>query len=425
MNDRLCKWFQNTIQSRLPSYAYVRSMVLIGVILFVVAVILIISFHRYKHGFWHDKPMAWTTILPSKTGVIRNAALQQSTPNIADGYTLSIAQVPISRRDKDMLFIALAKLWDTTPAAVRNDHLWTNDTAVLLLHHASTTDETKQLVGSLIWVPNRIHTPVDDGLDVSVARMLFVHNDHRGKGLAPAMMEHALQHLRKVEDGNEPIAMFAVPALTDRTNNNRLPFSEVARTMRMSVVCKPALLADPDTEVSHQIVTNIANLPDKATECSTAYIETKMTVEPDAESPSRLLYWKHVVAHPERRLLSIGGTDWMHLTHRPNTANRHAQVILNGTSMDMFEQDKLVSHLVQYIKKQCIEDESVQLIVPQPLQEAVQTHRSMMLGTMAENDGEQSTAFGWTLHDAHFVYMYNYKLNPANTHLPLEFDMEL
>ena len=122
----------------------------------------------------------------------------------------------------------------------------------------------------------------------------------------------------------------------------------------MSIVVNPTLLVDPDTDVSHQVVEDVKNIPDKASECSQAHIETKMTIEPDADHHSRMIHWKTVVSHPTRRLLSIGGSDWIHLTHLPNAENRPFQVVmLNGCSYDISEQDQIIPHLVRYIKTQC------------------------------------------------------------------------
>ena len=241
-------------------------------------------------------------------------------------------------------------------------------------------------------------------------------------------MEKALHYARQVDSLLEPVALFTVPARSDKSDNNRLPFSAVARTMRMAVVCKPTLLLDPETEVSHLVVTDIAQLPDKATECSGTHIETKMTLEPDAGSPDRMAHWKRVLAHPHRRLLGIGGQDWMHLEHVPEQAAQPTQpetVVLKGCSFGHDEHDKIVSHLVTYIRTKCAEQAEVRLVVPQPLQQAIDLHHSF---SAVGEDNEENAVGGnrnrWSLHDAHHMYMYNYKLNPVNVHMPYTFDVD-
>lgn len=416
------KWFQSTVQSRLPSHSYVRSLLLICLLVFIAVVVLIVSFHRYKHAFWYNKPMAWTTILPSKTGIIQQTVLPtNNTATIPNGYALALTMVNAHQQLPQLLLDELATLWNTTVQAIREESLWTSETTLLRLY-ATSQDNSDQLVGSLMWMPARLHTPVDDGVDIVVARRLVVHPNHRGLGLAPAMMEHALQHLRKTSHGREPVVLFAIPAQLDKSNNNRLPFSEIARTLRMSIVVNPTLLVDPDADVSHQVVEDVKNLPDKASECSQAHIETKMTIEPDADHHSRVNHWKTVVSHSTRRLLSIGGSDWIHLTHLPNAENRPFQVVmLNGCSFDISEQDQIIHHLVRYIKTQCAEDTSVKIVIPHPI---VQSTQSAAL-TDATNATHKSHASPWSLYDAHHIYMYNYKLNPATIHLPLTMDIEL
>lgn len=419
------EWFQKNIQAYLPSDSCVRALLLVGVVVFVVVAVLIVSFHRYRHTFWQDKPMSWTTILPSRTGIIQHSSLRKTNDapvTLPDGYSLSRVEMETLVADKSVLN-QLAQLWGTVP------EFGVPSTGILvLLLYWNGGGSNRTLVGSITWTqPVSMHTPVDTHLPVFIVRKLVVREEHRGKGLAPVLMEKALHYARQVDSLVEPVALFTVPAIPNRVDNNRLPFSAVAHTMRMAVVCKPAVLLDPETEVSHQVVTDISKLPDKASESSAAHIETKLTLEPDAGSPDRLEHWKRVLAHPHRRLLGIGGQDWMHLEHVPAQRAQHAMVVLKGCSFGHDEHAKIVSHLVTYIRKACAEQAEVRLVVPLPLQQAIDSNHSF--GAVREDDEKNPMAGNrnknkWTLHDAHHMYMYNYKLNPVNVHIPYTFDLD-
>lgn len=425
------EWFQKHIQAHLPSDSYVRALLLVGVLVFVVVTVLIVSFHRYRHTFWQDKPMSWTTILPSRTGIIQHSSLRKTNDapvTVPDGYSLSLVEMEALIADKALLN-QLAQLWEMAPErVVRECGVPSTGMRMLLLYWNDESSRT--LVGSIAWSPPvSVHTPVDTSLPVFLVRKLVVREEHRGKRLAPVLMEKALHYARQVDSLVEPVALFTVPARADRANNNRLPFSAVAHTMRVAVVCKPALLIDPETEVSHQEVTHISKLPDKATESSEAHIETKLTLEPDSGSPDRMTHWERVLAHPHRRLLGIGGQDWMHLEHVPAQPTQPATVVLKGCSFGHDDHTKIVSHLVTYIRTVCAEQAEVKLVVPLPLQHAIDSHHSFSVvgdetNTNNTNEAENRTKHNWALHDAHHMYMYNYKLNPVNVHMPYTFDLD-
>ena len=62
------QWFKRNIQSKLPSEAKARAWMFILLISIACLGLLIIVLHKYSHTFWQDKPVAWTTILPTRTG---------------------------------------------------------------------------------------------------------------------------------------------------------------------------------------------------------------------------------------------------------------------------------------------------------------------------------------------------------------------
>lgn len=424
--NSVTEWFRDNVQAYLPSVTYVRALLFIALLVFIVACVLIVFVHRYQHRFWHDKPVAWASVLPSRTGILQHSP-SHTVPVLPEKYTVSLIRVESVYPNKpapSTVEQELMGLWGCSVEVVRERCHSMPDTTLLLLHTTSKSKKSKEpnatqvtLVGSLLWAPLSIHTPVDKELMVLVVRFLVVHPDHRGQRLAPALMEHALHNARRKYDEQEPVAVFAVPVNKNKWGNNRLPFAEVARGLTMAVTCRPVLLEDPATEVSHQLVTDVANLPDKATECSQAHIHTALTFEVDAASDRRLAHWKQVLMLPNHRLLNIGGQDWMHLVHHPSQDNTAPlKVELLGCSFAHDEGETIVRHLMQYIKQHCETPPEVQLIVPLSLQ-------SDMENSLRKADTTLDSV--WTIYRAQYIYMYNYKLNPENVHIPYTFDIQL
>lgn len=400
------------IQSRLPSAHLIRTALFVVTVLIVLVCWCIIVFHRYKHRFWCDKPVAWASILPSRTGTIQYSPLAtKAPPSPPTGLTLLHTQhltTDIQGR--------VASLWQCSEGVVRHVFTSTPHTHALLLWStgdASTTVPTdptdpRVLVGTIMWAPATLHTPLDQNQPLFVVRRMVVHPDFRGKRLAPLLMESALHRARQQSAPFEPVALFAVPADLHALGNNRLPFSEVARTLTMSAVLHPTLLPDPETAVSHHIVTEETDLPSGAVESSKAHLETKRTLEPDTDGPERRAHWKHIVAHPDHRVVSVGGHDWMHLVHlRGDTP----LVEMKGCSFVPNDTDTIANHLLHYVKHQCGEESSVTLVVPQPLQHAV--HRRL------QEDAQ------WNVHRAHYLYMYNYRLNPVEVNIPYTMNLDI
>ena len=137
-------------------------------------------------------------------------------------------------------------------------------------------------------------------------------------------------------------------------------------------------------------------------------METKQTLEPDTDGPERRAHWKHIVAHPDHRVVSVAGHDWMHLVHLHGDTTT---VEMKGCSFAPKDTDTIANHLLQYVKHQCGEESSVTLVVPQPLQLAV--HKRLQEDTQ------------WKVYSAHYLYMYNYKLNPVEVNIPYTMNLDL
>lgn len=403
------------IQSCLPSAHLIRTALFVVAVLTVMVCWCIIVFHRYKHSFWCEKPVAWASILPTRTGIIQHSSLAKNAPpSPSHGFTLLHTQ-HLTTDIQD----SVASLWKCSGSVVRHVFTSTPNTHALLLWsnrgtratnqpNATNHADTRVLVGTILWAPATLHTPLDQNQPLFVVRRMVVHPDFRGQRLAPLLMESALHRARLQSAPFEPVALFAVPTDHHALGNNRLPFSEVARILRMSVMLRPTLLPDPETAVAHHIVTDESDLPTGVVESSKAQLETKRTLEPHTDGPEREAHWKHIVAHPDHRVVSVGGHDWLHLVHiRGDTP----VVELKGTSFASNNTDTIINHLLHYVKHNCSEVSSVTLVVPQPLQH--------LLHERLQEDAQ------WNIHSAHYLYMYNYKLNPVEVNIPYTMNFDI
>jgi hypothetical protein len=417
-----------TLQSYLPARGVVVSLLILVVVLVVVMVVVLIRTHRYKYAFWKNKPVAWATLCPTALGKIatHTAAVPQTETEkdatLPDGYTIAHIRRATEIAESDRRLKQMAALWNTAAAphakAVdATDVLWTlrtPSTEAFLLYHNNAT-----VVGTLVCSRQAMCTPVEDEQDVYHVRHLCIHPTHRNKRLAPGVMHYALQTVRRRDD-TEPVALFAVPWAPDRPTQNRLPFAEVSRTMRVHHRYNPTLLLDADTEVAHRVVRRARDLPTRAYEMSDLRIGNTSTLEPNADSSDRAAYWKYCIAHPQHRVLSVGGTDWIHLEHVAasssssssitSTPATPATVTFKGCSFGNSDMDKVVPHLFAYVKEVCAsETADVVVIIPQPLAATFDEHPYLK---------REPQHTQWAFLDAHYVYMYNYKLNQMTVHLP-------
>ena len=121
----LTQWFKTNIQSKLPSESKIRAIIIILMIVIVCLVLIIIYLHKYTHTFWQDKPVAWTTIFPTRTGILKNSSLPsfQSTPkNLSNDLHLKYIQWSNidSSKEKYSIQNQLSSLWNVSTENVQD-----------------------------------------------------------------------------------------------------------------------------------------------------------------------------------------------------------------------------------------------------------------------------------------------------------------
>ena len=176
------------------------------------------------------------------------------------------------------------------------------------------------------------------------------------------------------------------------------------------------------------------------------------TLEPDVSATSWKEWWSYITRHPNHSLLSVGGSDWIHLSHQPATASEqapgnHIVVELTGTSFDRDRLPELPQYIYAFVRRTYASETGVRkvsLVIPQGLQThfekapATPHHvqkRSGEEDTNADNqtdsrcathcDDENDDATDWAFYDAHHIYMYNYRIDRKKLILPHTFDLPI
>lgn len=506
--------YWTALYNRLPSRTTAITIALSLLVAFVVSLLLFYAVARVRFPFWSKQPVAHPTILPASDGRVVSSNESSYSPTLPDGYVVERVRRLSTMTGDEPLWRDIARLWrrgvcedlepvrDNGPDDMSSTDFSTGTSAVpvpswsyqriydqtryprtqlFVVMHARRSppyqehdnhdehDEHKKdarvtirtnpapaLVATLLCTPTTIDTPVDTELDVFLGDRLFVHPDHRGKGLVPALLTEAVRYARHRArhhpphpEHSEPVGLFAVELDFDSPDRNRLPFGEVAGTVRVFQTVTPALLVDPESDVAHQAVTSLRRLPSRAYESSGVRTHGNThTLEPSATSNARKLWWAHIIRHPDHHtLLSIGGQDWIHLAHDPVASlpsgkpdGTHRIVQLLGCSFDHAQCDQLPPHLYAHLRSTYGTHPTVKrvtIVIPQPLQRTFQqyvhthllsrerTSSSEPARTKPDWEDAPTDPHKWHWYDAHHVYMYNYRLRRKGLDVPFTFDLPL
>lgn len=426
-----------SVQGRLPNASVVRSVMLILLMLLLLLIVSVIKLSRHQHRFWVNKPVAFASVLPIPAGVITHRDDDDDTPatgesahndTLPDEYEIRHIKSASAIATNPAYTGVLSALWNTRPSG-HPTHAYSR------LPFACTPQDVSsrlqqpycelflllrqnQLVGTLVCAPTILDTPVENSKHAYIAQQLFVHPEHRGNRLAPCLMNRAIDVARQRHQC-EPVVLFSVPWVESIPSQNRLPFAHVSKSMRVYHNYRPSLLLDPETEVSHTRVCAPAELPTRAFESSDSHIAGGATLELSTETQDHAKYWQYVLQQPQHVVLSVGGTDWIHLTHlnqNPPTeasdetrAISDCRVILQGFSFRSNELENIVPHLLMYLQTECKNEPVVTLVVYEPLAALFDAHSQL------RNEPQHNE---WIVYDAHFIYMYNYKLSEQHVVVP-------
>ena len=432
------------ITKRLPARSTVLTVILVLAAVCLVSFVSLLLLYRARHPFWRTQPVAWLTVLPASEGRIARTLSEMPPPrDVPDGYTLHTLRTCPDQSDP--LWRTLATLWnvcegneelstdstsDSTPPSAKHTPrsvYWRCRHDGTQLHTIRTSNNA--IVATMVTTPTVLDTPAERNVHVFVVNHVCVHPEHRGKQLVPVLIGAA-----QPSQSDTPVGIFATELDFGTRTWHRLPFAEVAHTMRVYRTFQPTMLVDPSTEVNHTVVTDLKRLPKRAHESSSARVHGALrTLEPSAAHDARTRHWAHVIASPYDTLLSVGGDDWVHLHHPPTHDPTHALVFVTGCSFPNAQMVQLPKHVMQWVKRNYAKASKaskapprkhVTVIVPQPLARVFVLVTSNLPDT-SRKAIDDTAASEWTYYDAHYVYMYNYRLRQKTTQVPFTMDIDV
>ena len=214
---------------RLPSRGWALVLLVVVVLLFLASLTAFVLVRPYAHPFWRHQPVAWTQILPAQPGLIQAMphATQTATappgyPPLPPGLRVRVLRVgapveggaavtpdAVASGGPDAsprVWRQLAALWGTTPAFAKWASLAPGTRLVVVEEEGGEGDDTndrtndaaappratsasRTLVGALLCTPTAFHTPIHEGLRGFTVNRLRVHEDHRGQGLCPHLLQ--------------------------------------------------------------------------------------------------------------------------------------------------------------------------------------------------------------------------------------------
>lgn len=384
-------------------------------IFFLIGVVIItIIVHKQFYPFWSSQPVAWTSILSVKEGIIVDNPLQISCSKTVPEF-MKIQKLTVPNRYKERIhFIKRHQIyWSSITKLLTNNGMDNHSTFTpnYISLNLSYPDSTiyciifgNKVIGMLHKIPIMVDTPFHKNLPCQWLDYLCVNKKYRGnsfvsKNIATILMEHAIcdssyskplntnQNKSSNKKDKIPIGLF----MTEKI----LPFPHVAQFTKMISIMQPALLPDQNIQTVYKIVNSMDNLPSKAYESSDIRIHGGATLEPSSNIKYKKSFWEFVIYNPYHTVLSIHGEDWIHIQRFPNEKNVPV-FALNGFSCK--NDSDIVLHVMHFLSTQKYNE--IKFVVKAPIHELFKNKLQ------------------WEIYDVHYLYFYNYRLNRKSTHIP-------
>jgi len=413
-------------------------------IVLVVGMIVLVYAHRRWHPYWRTQPVGWMTVFPSASGVIdpahtaRTHALRALPPS----YRIDALPLPSSAGGDAARAVAVAPLvtlmntHGEVPYVMEADRL-----AWMLRVPGSRTyvlRKRSQIVGMIHSAPLSLDTPRHAGLPCRYIDHLVLAPSERGQSLSTHLIDRVIRDAPPSSSSSSSSSPSAsVPAVGAFMSERRMPWPEAAMFRRSSAVINPVLLPEVPLEVRVREVRRAADLPTRALESSTVRVENGQTLEPTPDAAR----WRYLVANPYHIVLSVSGEDWIHFEELPmhvasaasttRTEAIAAQVAYDGATRVLvlrgfsLPRAQLARYVVAYLRQSSRprrhapsangdgdgEDEALVLIVPSPLLTELQPALEGALATT------------WDTYDEQCLYLYNYRVNKYEVHVPFSWNV--
>jgi hypothetical protein len=386
-----------------------KGLVLLGavVLLVVYVVFVVVVTHPRFHMYWRNQPVPWTTVGSQPEGLVQSTWAHPPRPRhsaASFGTQLRPLPTPVPQRDAKRIarFVTAhsAETNVTTEHAVRAAGSW------FVLEDGGGGAGPPQLAAVVSSTSVALDTPLHVDLPCHWIDNLCVRPDRRGSALCTVLIDAVVAAAANAASGGgngsgsaPPVGAFA--------SERPLPFAHAAAFTRYFAAVEPALLIDPERHsVSHRVVRSAAELPHRAFEGSTARVRGGRTLEPSPASNAAR--WRRVLRDPAHTLLSVDGTEWVHLAEGRDRASGAQILYVKGFSFD--DPARAAMHVQAYVKQRYASVPRLQLVVTAPF------HRHVLAGN-AEAASE------WTPYDRHRLYFYNYRLDRRTVHVPFNWDL--
>jgi hypothetical protein len=353
------------------------------VFVFFYSIFATIVLHQRFHPYWRAHPVAWTTLTAQSEGLVQSQWRRPPPPHtpLPKHLRLKALAYPLTAADANAVsaFVNAEAGGALSPDTARAAGTW------FVLQEI----EGGRIVGSVSHAPLSLDTPAHTGLGCLWIDNLAVGPAHRGAALCTCLIDAVIANSdRRAGLRQPPVGLF----MSERP----LPFPHAAAFVRKVCEVQPAMLVD-NPGVRHARVRHVGQLPHRATEVSDVRVRGGRTIEPAAAG--RREYWERVLTDGGTVLLSVDGTDWIHLHEADEDGRAHLYV--RGFSCN--DPLKAAMHIQTYLKSR--PEPSVRLVATAPF------HLTALTG----NAEEMSS---WATHDVHKLYFYNYRLNSKTVHVP-------
>lgn len=381
--------------------------VLIAIILFffIYIIFAIIMLHHRFYPYWRTQPVAWTTVMPTREGIIQTAWHNPPRAHVALPPTMELQTraFPVPEREAERI----ARFLNRHGSHRHDGELSSSSVRAAGAWYLLTDRRSGKVLGTLSHAPLAVDTAIHSNLRCQWLDNMCVHPKHQGRALCTRLMDAAIAaSCVEVEEdaqsggGGKRI----VPPVGLFMSERPLPFANAATFERMACTLTPSLLVD-NGSTTHRRIRSARELPHKAAESSDVRIRGGRTLEPS--TAGRQLHWARVLLDPRSVVLAVDGTDWIHLSEEAVVDTDAAlpfrkRVYVRGFSCT--DPTKAAMHVQSYLKRHYADD-TIQLVVTAPFD------REALVGN-------SKAMCKWGRFDVHRLYFYNYRLNSLRLHVP-------
>lgn len=368
-------------------------------LLLIVISMFVILFHKYFYPFWRTQPVAWTTIFPSKRGII--VSKMPIPLSVNSPYSITTTE---RYRDYSDIAELLNKNYihqntifkaSYTAKQIQNISETPNNGFMLLL------DNNNKLVGCICYQQINF---VDGGNKINCYWIdkLCVDKTHRNQKLSSVLISNTISHKQSTQPSQPIVALFH--------KEKRMPFPEIYHTRKMySIVSVHLIISLFDVQEKNDKLY-------KPTEKELVDFEKTYTLEKNNQRKNipyfsfadNLLLWSSLLHDEEHHIYLYktlnNGIQFIHLHKMP-------------VKIESYPEGH-IWELVSYIGEEKYVKEAIHSFI---FKEYVNSHKETeIVLSMEEKYVSLFKEYNWNMFDTQYYYFYNYRTNnKLDTALPI------